>query len=63
MKIIFKKEVFLVEYDKKYFSRVNGIWCVNTGGDPLDWAPIPYGAYSEDFKVKLETLFSNLYLL
>lgn len=40
MKIHWKKEIYLVSMDNASYSRINGEWHVNTGGNPLEWSKV-----------------------
>lgn len=48
MKLTEHVNIYVVEHENVSYSRVNEVWCVNTGGPPQKWTPL------STFRGKLE---------
>ena len=40
MIIEYRREVYVLSHNNQSFSRIDGVWHINTGGNPLNWTPL-----------------------
>ena len=60
MVLEYRKEIYVLSHNNQSFSRIDGVWHINTGGSPLSWTSLTEFRGVTLMPQELERLFLQL---